>query len=359
MQTLSIVSLFNYLFTSMNLRGPFLIVAPLSTIPHWQRELALTDLNTIVFDGLADNRAAVREWEWNIFEEGGKPQVKKDAFRFDVCIASYSTVLSEASVLNRVPWSIVVVDEAQRSKNLHSQLTNILQNRLKYDHTILLTGTPLQNNLNELFSLLHTIAPREFKHLDAFLEQYGDLHSTNQIEELHTRLRPYLLRRMKEDVEKNLPPRTETIIEVDLTPLQKQFYRAIYEQNSQMLTQLTGRTGRGRKVASSNKVTTPSLINVAMQLRHVVNHPFLLKANQQIELNRIASLKSEWRKLGKPTDGPEFQGEVMKQLIQASGKFILLSKLLPKLRSQGHRCLIFSQFKLCVSHSTHARARTK
>ena len=206
----------------------------------------------------------------------------------------------------------------------------------------------LQNNLTELFSLLHTIDPNEFPRLDSFIESYGELHSSDQISELHSRLRPYLLRRMKEDVEKNLPPRTETVIWVDMTPTQRQFYRAIYEQNGEMLTQLTGRFGRSKKVQKENRVTTPSLMNIAMQLRHVSNHPFLIKANQQIELNRIEQLRSERKKQGLSTDGPEFHAEVMKQLIAASGKFILLSKLLPKLHSQGHRCLIFSQFKLCV-----------
>jgi SNF2 family DNA or RNA helicase len=338
-----------YLYDHYDVHGPHLIIAPLSTIPHWQREFALADLNVIVFDGHEAARDVVRQYEWNTFEVDGQPRDVRGHYKFDVCLTSYSAVLNESRMLAKVPWKVVVCDEAQRTKGHSSKLTTILQDHIKYEHAILLTGTPIQNDMSELYSLLHTIAPKEFPKLATFLAEYGDLRTSEQIRELHSRLRPYLLRRMKSDVEKGLPPREEIIIEVSLSRLQQQFYRAIYEQNAGFLRQLTGRKGNGKKTKEANRVSMPSLLNVAMQLRHVANHPYLLKANQQVELNRIATLKAERRAKGESTEGPEFHAAVMKQLIDSSGKFILLSKLLPRLQSEGHRVLIFSQFKLCLN----------
>ena len=242
------MSFIQYLHQFMQMRGPFLIVVPLSTIAHWQREFELTTLNCVVLDNSQTSRAVMREHEFHSFEVAGKPQSVKTAFRFDVLLTSYSTLLAESLLLGKIKFQAMVLDEAQRSKGTTSKITTILQGSLKYEHAVLLTGTPIQvrfhcvglcqrgpsvrcvseiacnpraqlivisfvcvlvrchfyfvqNNLSELWSLLHTIAPHEFRRLDVFLEEFGQLQEMNQIAELHRRLRPYLLRRMKEDVE--------------------------------------------------------------------------------------------------------------------------------------------------------------
>lgn len=128
----------------MQMRGPFLIVVPLSTIAHWQREFELTTLNCVVLDNSQTSRLVMREHEFHSFEVAGKPQTIKTAYRFDVLLTSYSTMLAESLMLGKIRFQAMVLDEAQRSKGTTSKLTTMLQGSLKYDHAVLLTGTPIQ-----------------------------------------------------------------------------------------------------------------------------------------------------------------------------------------------------------------------
>jgi SNF2 family DNA or RNA helicase len=113
--------------------------------------------------------------------------------------------------------------------------------------------------MDELWTLLNYIEPRSFPSLPAFISDYGLLQKTEQVTALQHRLAPYLLRRMKEDVAKKLPKKEETIVEVELTLLQKQYYRAVLERNRQWLN---------RGVKGGN---VPKLLNVVMQLRSVTH----------------------------------------------------------------------------------------
>ena len=148
------------------------------------------------------------------------------------------------------------------------------------------------------------------------MEDFGELESSDQVTALHSLLQPYLLRRMKDNVEKSLPAREETLIEVELTVAQKRLYKAVFERNVAYLTQMNG----------TSRKNVPSLMNVAMQLRKCCNHPYLLKGVE--ETNVTPNMTQE---------------EVMDGLVSASGKFVLLDKLIPKLISGGHKLLIFSQ----------------
>jgi SNF2 family DNA or RNA helicase len=123
----------------------------------------------------------------------------------------------------------------------------------------------LQNKTEELWALLHFADSTKFASQQEFVSRFGDLQNASDVAGLHTLLKPYLLRRVKEDVEKSLPPKEETIVEVALTSMQKQFYRAIYEKNTAFLF----------KGAKANN--QPSLMNVMMELRKCCNHPFLIK----------------------------------------------------------------------------------
>lgn len=171
--------------------------------------------------------------------------------------------------------------------------------------------------MTELWTLLNFVSPKEFGDLDEFIEKYGDMKSKESIDELHELIRPYILRRLKEDVEKSVPPKEETLIEVELTVLQKQYYRALYEKNVQFLHKNKALDG-------------PSLNNLAMQLRKCCNHPFLLNGVEE-------DIRA------KPDHENMNEGDF---LVKASGKLVLLDKLLPRLRDDGHRVLIFSQFKV-------------
>jgi hypothetical protein len=150
--------------------------------------------------------------------------------------------------------------------------------------------------------------------LDNFLQEFGELKEAAQVKSLHSLLKPYLLRRMKEDVEKSLAPKEETIIEVELTRIQKKYYKAILERNFEHL----------RGGGSSKNL--PSLLNIMMELRKCCNHPFLVKGVEEAEMA-----------------GRSGHEETNKVLIDSSGKLVLIDKLLPKLQAEGHKVLIFSQ----------------
>jgi len=294
----------------INVQGPFLIVAPLSTVRQWMRELNLwwSEAYSVLYHGRSPARDVIRASDWK--NAGGSN-------RFHVVVTTYETSIADASFLRKTNWQVVVVDEAHRLKNAESRLAVELRTFPK-SHTLLLTGTPLQNNMKELWSLLHFMEPARFPSADHFLERYGDLQMTGhtRLQELHKMLRMYLLRREKEHVEKKLPPKLETIIEVPLMPLQKQYYRAIYERNSDFLC-------RGGSAKNG-----PSLINVAMELRKCCNHPYLIKGAEDALSAGIP--KGD-------THG------IFLRLIEVAGKFVLLDKLLVKLKRDGHKVLLFSQ----------------
>ncbi|KAG4252303.1 hypothetical protein PC116_g17 [Phytophthora cactorum] len=173
------------------------------------------------------------------------------------------------------------------------------------------------NGVFELWCLLNFIEPEKFPSQQEFYDEFGDLNTAEQVAQLHEQLRPYMLRRVKEDVEKSIPPKEETIVDVELTTMQKKYYRAIFERNRQFLNM--GATG-----------TVANLVNVEMELRKCCNHPFLIRG---VEDKECAGFDEQLR---------------MKILIQASGKTVLLDKLLTKFRQEQKKVLIFSQFKIML-----------
>ena len=145
-----------------------------------------------------------------------------------------------------IPWRCVIVDEAHRLKNINSKLLECMRSVVSkgqiaygYQHRVLMTGTPLQNNTSELWSLLNFIEPAKFPDSESFVKRYGNITTQDQVEGLQKRIAPHLLRRVKEDVAKDIPPKEETIIDVELTTIQKQYYRAIFEKNHGFLMQTT------------------------------------------------------------------------------------------------------------------------
>ncbi len=172
----------------------------------------------------------------------------------------------------------------------------------------------------ELWALLNFADSTRFSDLADFVSKFGDLKAAAQVAKLHDVLKPYLLRRIKEDVEKSLPPKEETIVEVALTAVQKRFYKAIYEKNTQYLF---------KGLRPSNQ---PSLMNVMMELRKCCNHPYLVKG---VEERVVAEIP--------PEQLPVTDEMLHRKLVESSGKLVLLDKLLPRLFSEGHKVLIFSQ----------------
>ena len=192
----------------------------------------------------------------------------------------------------------------------------------------------LQNSTEELWALLNFAEPEVFHSAEDFAKQFGQLNDAKQVSDLHSILRPYLLRRVKEDVAKSLPPKKETILEVTLTPIQKTYYKAIYERNTQYLF-------RGAKSSNS-----PSLMNVMMELRKCCNHPFLIRGAEKRILQDALTGKSISPTVNDDKTiflSTEALRKFPEQLVKSSGKMVLIDKLLPKLRDGGHKVLIFSQ----------------
>ncbi|KAL7721116.1 Chromodomain helicase hrp1 [Entamoeba marina] len=315
-KTIQVVSFLEHLKSFQKLPGPFLIVMPLSTIGHWKRVLEdWTDMNVVVYAGGKDNRSLIRHYEWSFLGPDGKPLCRQ--IKFHALLTTYEMLMSDYEQLSQTHWQVIVVDEAQRLKNKDSKLLQAITKINTY-HKILLTGTPIQNNINELWTLLNYIEPTRFPSLEKFNEDFGDLQDNpGQITHLQEMIKPFFLRRMKDDVEKSIPPKEETIIEVELTLIQKQYYRALFEKNREFLN---------KGCTSSN---VPNLQNLMMQLRKVCNHPYLISGVEDKETSQF----------------PFKSDEYYNNLIRSSGKLVLLDKLLPKLYEDHHKVLIFSQLK--------------
>uniref|UniRef100_A0A673B5F3 Chromodomain helicase DNA binding protein 4a n=1 Tax=Sphaeramia orbicularis TaxID=375764 RepID=A0A673B5F3_9TELE len=300
-------------------KGPFLVSAPLSTIINWEREFEMwaPDMYVVTYVGDKDSRAVIRENEFS-FEDnairGGKKasRMKKDSsVKFHVLLTSYELITIDMAALGSIDWACLVVDEAHRLKNNQSKFFRVLNN-YPLQHKLLLTGTPLQNNLEELFHLLNFLTPERFSNLEGFLEEFADIAKEDQIKKLHDMLGPHMLRRLKADVFKHMPSKTELIVRVELSPMQKKYYKFILTKNFEALNT----KGGGNQV---------SLLNVVMDLKKCCNHPYLFPA---------AAMEAP-----KMPNGM-YDGQA---LTKAAGKLLLLQKMMRKLKDGGHRVLIFSQ----------------
>uniref|UniRef100_A0A8C8GVG2 DNA helicase n=1 Tax=Oncorhynchus tshawytscha TaxID=74940 RepID=A0A8C8GVG2_ONCTS len=308
---------------SMGLRGPFLIIAPLSTITNWEREFRTwTEINVIVYHGSQISRQMIHQYE--MYHKDQQGNIVSGGYKFHGVITTFEMIMADCPELKKIHWRCVVIDEAHRLKNRNCKLLEGLK-LMNLEHKVLLTGTPLQNSVEELFSLLNFLEPLQFPSESLFLEEFGDLKTEEQVKKLQAILKPMMLRRLKDDVEKNLAPKEETIIEVELTNMQKKYYRAILEKNFTFLAK------------GANQHNMPNLINTMMELRKCCNHPYLIKGAEE-------KILDSFRKTHSP-DAWDFNLQAM---IQAAGKLVLIDKLLPKLIAGGHKVLVFSQMVRCL-----------
>jgi ATP-dependent DNA helicase len=422
-------------FKEKNISGPFLIAAPLSTINNWIDEFArwTPEIKTIMYHGSKDERAEMRTKYLKMQDQA--------KFDFPVVCTSYEICMNDRKFLANYKWRYIIVDEGHRLKNMNCRLIKEL---LTYNsaNRLLITGTPLQNNIAELWSLLHFLLPEVFNDLDSF-EGWFDFSSVledktnsdgkavkrknNLVSTMHAILKPFLLRRVKTDVESSLPKKREYILYAPLTAEQKDLYREILSGTSRNYLEgkaveriearsrtaslkrkandsgrstpaksirpsrdstpasaasTTGPVRRGRKAApTSYKDISDREFN--SKLRRLENgeddstdvneyDTISISSSEQEEISRAQNLKAAkkeiaakklqnpimqarlacnsphnfywpwpWHHLSDETDAPD----VDETLVTASGKMLLLDRLLPRLFSLGHKVLIFSQFK--------------
>ncbi|XP_026059449.1 SWI/SNF-related matrix-associated actin-dependent regulator of chromatin subfamily A member 5-like isoform X1 [Carassius auratus] len=297
-KTLQTISLLGYMKHYRNIPGPHMVLVPKSTLYNWMNEFKrwVPSLRAVCLIGDRDERTAfVRDTllpgEW------------------DVCVTSYEMVIIERAVFKKFNWRYLVIDEAHRIKNEKSKLSEIVR-EFKTTNRLLLTGTPLQNNLHELWALLNFLLPDVFnssEDFDSWFDTNNCLGDTKLVERLHTVLRPFLLRRIKADVEKSLLPKKEIKMYIGLSKMQREWYTKILMKDIDILN-------------SAGKMDKMRLLNVLMQLRKCCNHPYLFDGAEP---------------------GPPYTTDL--HLVVNSGKMVVLDKLLPKLKEQGSRVLIFSQ----------------
>ncbi|KAF8819134.1 putative Chromodomain-helicase-Dna-binding protein 3, partial [Cardiosporidium cionae] len=229
--------------------------------------------------------------------------------KFDVLLTSYELFKKDSSFFLPIKWKCIVVDEGHRLKSWNSELKRLLEN-FTAEQRILMTGTPLQNTVDELFSLLNFLHPEKFP--DNRKEMLFDITEEQTIEHLKRELQPHILRRIKKDVLcGKIPKKKEQIIRVENSKAQKDFYKRIYLKNREALQ---GKSGK--------QIRLNSLRNIVMQLRKCCNHLYLFESSCP----------------------PCNNDEDFADMLAASGKLQLLHRMLTILKKRGHRVLIFSQF---------------
>ncbi|SCM00193.1 chromodomain-helicase-DNA-binding protein 1, putative [Plasmodium chabaudi chabaudi] len=311
-KTVQTIAVVGHMLYKEKLIGPYLVLVPQSTVDNWLNEFKnwLPQANVVCYHGNAVSRELIRTYELK------KVYVPNRGYRykFDVCITTPSILnsVSDVELLKRIPWQLMVVDEAHQLKNRQSKRFIELK-QFMAESKLLLSGTPLHNNLEELWTLLHFLNPQQYTYYEAFQKKYNEIENTSligeakqkQLMQLQHELHEVILRRVKKDVEKSLPNKVERILRVELSPIQIEYYKNILTKNYEQLAKASG----GAK---------NSLQNICMELKKVCNHPFLCC---------------------EPIDKDEYR----ERLVYSSGKICLLEKLLIRLKERGNRVLIFSQ----------------
>lgn len=310
-KTLQTISLLAFLRQFKHITGPHLIIVPKSTLGNWLNEIKrwCPDIRAVKFHGNQDER---KHQMTNLIQYG----------KFDAVVTSYEVVTREKGHLNKFHWRYLIIDEAHRIKNENSLLSQIVR-MFTTQSRLLITGTPLQNNLHELWALLNFLLPDVFSSDEVFQKWFSSVEALEGetvvdenrddakkqqeiVGQLHAVLRPFLIRRLKSEVEHSLPPKKETVLFTKLTEMQLDLYRNLLKKD---IDAINGKGG--------DRVR---LLNILMQLRKCSNHPYLFDGVEDRSLDPFGD-----------------------HVVKNCGKLALLDRLLPRLKEGGHRVLIFSQ----------------
>ncbi|CAN3476075.1 nuclear protein Sth1p/NPS1 [Diutina catenulata] len=313
-KTIQSISLVSYLIEKKG-ESKFLVIVPLSTITNWTLEFEkwAPSIRVIVYKGSPQQRKTM--------------QAEIRVGNFQVLLTTYEYIIRERPILAKFNYSHMIIDEGHRMKNTQSKLSVTLRQYYKTKNRLILTGTPLQNNLPELWALLNFVLPKIFNSVKSFDEwfntPFANTGSQEKIElteeesllvirRLHKVLRPFLLRRLKKDVEKDLPDKVEKVIKCRLSGLQQVLYQQMLKHNALFVgAEVTGQ-----------KSGIKGLNNKIMQLRKICNHPFVFSEVEEVLNSSRLTNDLIWR---------------------VSGKFEMLDRILPKFKASGHRVLMFFQ----------------
>eukprot|EP01061_Rhynchopus_euleeides_P007138 TRINITY_DN16112_c0_g1_i1.p1 TRINITY_DN16112_c0_g1~~TRINITY_DN16112_c0_g1_i1.p1 ORF type:complete len:1211 (+),score=546.16 TRINITY_DN16112_c0_g1_i1:46-3678(+) len=299
-KTFQTIALLAFLKYSMNVPGPHLVICPRSVLGNWNREFArfAPDMSILMFHALKDERPSLR-----------KELLKNEA---DVVLTTWEQLTLELAAFKKIQFRYLILDEGHKIKNEQSIVAQNVRS-VKCTNRLLLTGTPLQNNLQELWALLNFLLPGLFDDMDTFDGWFDCVAGSSEeqvMDKMHHLLTPFMLRRIKTEADADIPPKKEVYIGCRMSKMQKVWYQGILAKDLDSLS--------GAKVAAA------SLQNIMMHLRKVCDHPFLFDGAEE---------------------GPPFITD--EKIIKASGKMIILDKLLHKLFAEPpekrQKVLIFSQ----------------
>jgi len=398
-KTIQTVALFCHL-VEMGIPGPFLVVAPLSTIENWKREFErfAPSLPVRLYHGTKEERAEIRQ---GVYDKREIPELDKK-HAHPTFITTYNIAMIDVKEMSRYHWKYIVVDEGHRLKNTNCKLMKELK-LYNCSNRLLLTGTPLQNNLDELWSLLNFIMPEIFDDLHVFkawfnpneMDRFGKRDQEAErimqqeqqnhiLSTLHKILTPFLLRRIKTDVDLEIPPKKEVLVYCPLTDRQRELYDATLNKTlrhlvgddadqqpeeeqadksekfgrgkrattkvdysvfldesmadsdkaieahfeklnkwQQMFQGESNYTAYGNEVKRSEKEVSISMRNTMFLLRKITNHPYMIEYP-------LTECGNFYR-----TD---------EQIVETCGKLKVLDQMLRELKKRGHKTLIFSQF---------------
>ncbi|KQK18704.1 chromatin structure-remodeling complex protein SYD isoform X2 [Brachypodium distachyon] len=312
-KTVQVISLLCYLMETKNDRGPFLVVVPSSVLSGWVSELNFwaPSINKIAYFGPPEERR-------RLFKEMIVQQ------KFNVLLTTYEYLMNkhDRPKLSKIQWHYIIIDEGHRIKNASCKLNADLK-LYRSSHRILLTGTPLQNNLEELWALLNFLLPNIFNSSEDFSQWFNKPFESNGdnsadeallseeenlliINRLHQVLRPFVLRRLKHKVESELPGKIERLVRCEASAYQKLLMTRV-EKN----------------LGGIGAVKVRSVHNTVMELRNICNHPYL----SQLHVEEIEG---------------HLPRHYLPSIVRLCGKLEMLDRLLPKLKATGHRVLLFS-----------------
>jgi hypothetical protein len=351
-KTIQTIALIAYLIETKRNDGPYLITVPLSTMSNWANEFIrwAPAITVVQYRGTPVQRRDIMRREASTHTTDTHIPiytficmyicmyvcVQMAPGRYQVLLITYDYAMKDKSALKKIPWQYIIIDEGHRLKNARCKFTQILGQEYVSKHRLLLTGTPLQNNLPELWSLLNFLLPKVFNSVDSFEQWFSKPFATfrgpnrsTQVQEsqgaaaltteerllvinrLHQVLRPFLLRRVKSQVLTQLPDKVERVIRCELSAWQRAFYQQLQRYGAVAQPSGSSVSGSGGLSSANMKGLSGTLV----QLRKACNHPYMFLDSYNIDDN----------------------------IWKTSGKFELLDRILPKLRATHHRVLVFSQ----------------